>query len=92
MRVFIYSITGHPLDRCSRLSHSSTYREERPVSDDSDSVKQMARRAGIELTDERAQGLTGAIRNLERVARALAASEYGEAEPAARFKAPRPDK
>ena len=61
------------------------------MSDDLDHVKQMARRAGIELTDERARGLAGAIRNLERVASALAATDYGEAEPAARFKAPRPD-
>jgi Asp-tRNA(Asn)/Glu-tRNA(Gln) amidotransferase C subunit len=62
------------------------------MSDDSDQVKQMARRAGIKLTDERAQGLTGALRNLSQVSSALAAIDYGEAEPAARFKAPRPDK
>ena len=62
------------------------------MSDDSDHVKQMARQAGVELTDESAQGLTGAVRNLERVASALAAIEYGAGEPAARFKAPRPDK
>ena len=52
---------------------------------------QMARRAGVELTEERAEGLTGAVRNLERVARALAAIDYGAGEPATRFKAPRPD-
>ena len=62
------------------------------MTDDSDQVKQMARRAGIKLTDKRAQGLDGALRNLERVASALAAIDYGAAEPAARFKAPRPDK
>ena len=62
------------------------------MSDDSDKVRQMARRAGITLTDERAQGLSGALRNLERVASALAAIDYGEAEPAARFKAPRSDR
>ena len=62
------------------------------MSDDLDDVKRMARRAGIDLTDERAQGLAGAIRSVEQVARALAAIEYGEAEPAARFRAPRPDK
>jgi Asp-tRNA(Asn)/Glu-tRNA(Gln) amidotransferase C subunit len=61
------------------------------MSDDSDQVKQMARRAGIKLTDERVQGLAGALRNLERVASGLAAIDYGEAEPGARFKAPRPD-
>ena len=62
------------------------------MSDDSDQVKQMARRAGITLTDERARALSGALRNLERVAGALAAIDYGAAEPAARFKAPRPDR
>ena len=61
------------------------------MSDDSDDAKRMARRAGVELTDERAEGLTGAVRNLERVARALAAIDYGAGEPATRFKAPRPD-
>lgn len=58
------------------------------VSDDSDGIKQMARRAGVELPDERARALGGAVRNLERVARALAAIDYGEAEPAARFRVP----
>ncbi len=62
------------------------------MSDEANDVKRMARRAGVELTAERAQGLTGVIRNLERVAGALAAIDYGEAEPATRFKAPKPDK
>ncbi|MCH8813914.1 MAG: hypothetical protein IH957_02275 [Chloroflexi bacterium] len=61
------------------------------MNDKSDDVRQMARRAGVELTAERAEGLIGSIRNLDQVAGALAAIDYGEVEPAPRFKAPRPD-
>lgn len=52
-------------------------------------VQQLARLAGIELSEERASALIVPLRAMEDAARQLAAFEYGEAEPSGRFHPPK---
>lgn len=52
-------------------------------------IQELARLAGIELSEERAAGLVIPVRTIEDAARALASIEYGDAEPSGRFRAPK---
>lgn len=52
-------------------------------------IQRIARLAGIELSEERASALAPSLRTIEDGARRLAAIDYGDAEPAGRFRAPK---
>lgn len=51
-------------------------------------IQRIARRAGVDLPEERAQMLVAALAGIDDAARLLSAIEYGETEPAARFRPP----
>lgn len=51
----------------------------------------IARQAGIELSEERAEGLIVAMQGMEVAARRLATVDYGSTEPSGRFRAPKPE-
>lgn len=59
------------------------------MSDDLETVKRMARGAGIELADDRAENVVRALAGIDQVSRTLSKVEYGEAEPSSRFRAPK---
>jgi len=48
-----------------------------------------AKLAGIRVADERVRGLAAALDTARSIGQALAKHEYGEAEPACQFRAPR---
>lgn len=54
-------------------------------------IQHLMRRAGVDMPAERAEGLIAALQGIETGARQLGAIDYGAAEPASRFRAPRPD-
>jgi hypothetical protein len=51
-------------------------------------VQALAKRAGVKLTAERAGALAPPLQAVEDAARMLAGVDYGETEPASRFRAP----
>jgi len=56
--------------------------------DSADEARLLAVLAGIRLSDEREAALAAGIEGMRRIAEALCRREYGEAEPAARFRQP----
>jgi Asp-tRNA(Asn)/Glu-tRNA(Gln) amidotransferase C subunit len=61
------------------------------MSDELEDVRQMARRAGIDLGDSRAENVVRALPTIAQLAQVLASIDYGEAEPSSRFRAPKLD-
>ena len=51
-------------------------------------VRRLALAAGIQIPDARLPALAGSLPMVNAIAVALARTDYGEAEPAARFQAP----
>ncbi|MDO8615236.1 MAG: hypothetical protein Q7T33_05805 [Dehalococcoidia bacterium] len=51
-------------------------------------VRQLAAAAGIRIPDARLPAIAAALPMVKAIAEALARTDYGEAEPAARFRAP----
>ncbi len=62
------------------------------MSGDLETVKQAARRAGIELADDRAENIVRALGGIDQITQTLSKVHYGEAEPSSRFRAPKPEK
>ena len=62
------------------------------MSGDLETVKMMARGAGIELADDRAENVVRALAGIDQVSQTLSKVDYGEAEPSSRFRAPNAEK
>lgn len=62
------------------------------MSDDLETVKKMARSAGIELADDRAENVARALAGIDQISQTLSQVDYGEAEPSSRFRAPKAEK
>ena len=62
------------------------------MSSDLEIVKRVARSAGIELADDRAENIVRASAGTAQIAETLSKVDYGEAEPSSRFGAPKPEK
>jgi len=57
--------------------------------DSVEEARRLAALAGIRLSDEREAALVAGIEGMRRIAEALGRRDYGEAEPACRFRPPR---
>lgn len=57
--------------------------------DSIEEARRLAALAGIRLGDDREAALSAGIEGMRRIAGALGRREYGEAEPACRFRPPR---
>ncbi len=62
------------------------------MSSDLEAVKQVARSAGIELADDRAENIVRALAGIDQISEALSKVDFGEAEPSSRFRAPKAEK
>jgi len=59
---------------------------------DLETVKQLARSAGIELSDDRVENIVRALASTAQISKTLSKVDYGEAEPSCRFRAPKAEK
>ena len=58
------------------------------MSEPATTIQQIARQAGVDLPEERAAALVPSVQAIAAGVRVLAGVDYGDAEPAATFRAP----
>ena len=62
------------------------------MSGDLETVKQLARSAGVEVADDRVENIVRALAGTAQISQTLSKVDYGEAEPSSRFRAPKAEK